>query len=272
MPFDNSKAVINFNRAAAHQNLEGKYLFAKMQLYGIGIGQRCSSALTWYTAVADRGPWFMNYEKAFDSFLEENYDSALLQYEKLANAGLSVAQSNVAYMLEKKLYSDNYLSKEIAESRSFEYYKLAALLGISNAHLKLGDFYYYPNDLVEISYPKAAAHYRAIGKSNAQALYNLGYMYQYGIGVTLDRSLAGSYYRTMIDVDSDSILAGYLSLANLGIEYAKDKYEQGGKLTEIWSEFWDYMFFPSVYTEFLDQLEKGKLFLKRKKIVSNFVK
>lgn len=57
-------------------------------------------------------------------------------------------------------------------------------LGNTAARLKLGDYHYYGMG-TEVDYETAIQHYRVAGEqnNNAQAMYNLGYMHEAGLGL-----------------------------------------------------------------------------------------
>ncbi len=66
------------------------------------------------------------------------------------------------------------------------YYNRSANQGNSDGRRKVGDFFYYGRGVGEADAVSAAAHYRiaVISKpADSEALYNLGYMYEYGIGI-----------------------------------------------------------------------------------------
>lgn len=57
-------------------------------------------------------------------------------------------------------------------------------LGSTVARIKLGDYYYYGLG-TSVDYEQAIQHYRVAGEqqSNAQAMYNLAYMHEVGLGL-----------------------------------------------------------------------------------------
>ena len=59
-----------------------------------------------------------------------------------------------------------------------------SLLGYTVARVKMGDYHYYGYG-TEIDYETAAAHYRVASdqQRNAQAMFNLGYMHERGLGM-----------------------------------------------------------------------------------------
>lgn len=56
--------------------------------------------------------------------------------------------------------------------------------GYAEARVKLGDYHYYGHG-TEVNYEAAASQYRIASdkQSNAQAMFNLGYMYEHGLGL-----------------------------------------------------------------------------------------
>ena len=57
-------------------------------------------------------------------------------------------------------------------------------LGYTVARVKIGDYHYYGYG-TEIDYETAAIHYRMASEQqhNAQAMFNLGYMHEQGLGM-----------------------------------------------------------------------------------------
>lgn len=65
------------------------------------------------------------------------------------------------------------------------YWGRAAGQGYSAAIVKLGDYHYYGLG-TPVDYEVAAMHYRLASdqQHNAQAMFNLGYMHEQGLGMT----------------------------------------------------------------------------------------
>lgn len=57
----------------------------------------------------------------------------------------------------------------------------------------------------------------AKSQSNAQAMFNLGYMHEHGLGLPLDLHLAKRYYDQALDVDPAAKLPVSLALVSLWI-------------------------------------------------------
>lgn len=70
----------------------------------------------------------------------------------------------------------------------------------------------------ERDYDRAAeAYMHAKSQSNAQAMFNLGYMHEHGQGLPLDLHLAKRYYDQALEVDPAAKLPVSLALASLWI-------------------------------------------------------
>lgn len=77
----------------------------------------------------------------------------------------------------------------------------------------------------ERDYDRAAeAYLHARSQSNAQAMFNLGYMYEHGQGLPLDLHLAKRYYDQALENDPAAKLPVTLALASLWI---RRNYEDG---------------------------------------------
>lgn len=68
--------------------------------------------------------------------------------------------------------------------RALMYWGRAATQGYSAAQVKLGDYHYYGLG-TNVDYETAAMHYRLASEQqhNAQAMFNLGYMHEQGLGM-----------------------------------------------------------------------------------------
>lgn len=78
----------------------------------------------------------------------------------------------------------NLFSSNESLVRALRYWGRAAAQGYSAAQVKLGDYHYYGLG-TPVDYEAAAAHYRLASEQqhNAQAMFNLGYMHEQGLGM-----------------------------------------------------------------------------------------
>lgn len=79
-------------------------------------------------------------------------------------------------------------------------------------------FCYYLPQGTERDYDRAAeAYMHAKSQSNAQAMFNLGYMHEHGQGLPFDLHLAKRYYDQAVEIDSSAKLPVTLALGSLWI-------------------------------------------------------
>jgi SEL1 protein len=85
--------------------------------------------------------------------------------------------------------------------------------------VKLGDFYYYGVG-TEVNVEKSLINYKkASDMRNAQAMFNLGYMHERGIGLKTDFHLAKRYYDLAKETNKKAIPPVYLALTGLYIRW-----------------------------------------------------
>jgi SEL1 protein len=218
---DFDKARKYWTLAANQENSQGQYHLAKMYHHGIGNVHSCATAVKLYKAVAEKGDWGNALTQALEYFHNDESDKAILLYEKLAHRGFEMAQHNAAWMYDSNKQS-NALARNDTEryANALYYYRRAAEQGNSNAHLKLGDYYYYGHGGVTVDFEKAASYYRfASGMKNSQATFNIGLLHQFGQGVPQDLHLAKRYYDMSLEDNPDAFLAVSLMLVYWAAHY-----------------------------------------------------
>jgi SEL1 protein len=116
-----------------------------------------------------------------------------------AELGYEVAQSNVAWLLDRGTISWRMLMKgAYAFSNASEtarqaliHWNRAANQGDLDARVKMGDLYYYGTG-TDVDYAKSASYYRvAESQMSSLAMFNLGYMHERGIGIPQVRPTCG---------------------------------------------------------------------------------
>lgn len=154
-------------------------------------------------------------EEANSFYNEGLVEYAFPRYLYLAQQGFTVAQYNLAFMLNRIASKKNFnrLSQIEVVSlyrRAFHWWSRLSVT-TSEAKRKMGDYFFYGLGIPK-SPKTAAALYYAAGvthsqiengiefKQNVQALFNLGLMYQFGMGLDRDLYMARKYYQmaTMI--------------------------------------------------------------------------
>nr|XP_015218350.1 PREDICTED: protein sel-1 homolog 2 isoform X3 [Lepisosteus oculatus] len=195
-------------------HLARNYL-AQMYAKGIGVHRSCSTAVQLFMDVCLQGSWSEMFLQAYAAFRNGDIDSALAQYLFLAEMGYEVAQSNAAYLLELNV-SRIFKDAEVYQL-AFVQWQRAASHGYAPARVKIGDYHYYGYGM-DVDHEAAAVHYHlAAVEGSAQALFNLGYMYEQGIGHKKDIYMALKMYNMAIIASPDAYLPVFLAICKLSI-------------------------------------------------------
>jgi len=162
--------------------------------------------------VAERGPWTSFLSTGHRNFMRGDVHHSLLDYARLAEMGLEVAQSNAAYLLDQS-WSSSLFPKHYGVAQ--RYLQLAADQGSVEALRLLGDYAYYgltgsPN------LEKAAKCYTmASDHGNAHSMFNVGYMHEHGLGLSKDWALAKRYYDRAAETAVEAMIPARLALTKL---------------------------------------------------------
>lgn len=94
----------------------------------------------------------------------------------------------------------------------------AAVQGYHIARLKLGDYYYYGKG-TQVDYQQAASHYKYASEisHNPQAMFNLAYMHENGLGLRKDMHLAKRFYDMASETSSEAHVPVALALFKLNL-------------------------------------------------------
>ena len=93
-----------------------------------------------------------------------------------------------------------------------------------DALVKVGDYYYYglgvPNEDENVRYEKAAGYYQSAADTqmSALAMWNLGWMYENGMGVPRDFHLAKRHYDSALETNSEAYLPVTIALIKLHLK------------------------------------------------------
>lgn len=110
--------------------------------------------------------------------------------------------------------------------------------------MKLGDAHYYGRG-TKVDYEAAASHYRSASEQqpNAQAMFNLGYMHERGLGLAKDRYLAKRCYDLAAEASPDARLPVALALIKLfflfGLDYLDSLVDHLNKWDQFLGQNWD---------------------------------
>ncbi|EMP31756.1 Protein sel-1 like protein 2 [Chelonia mydas] len=144
-----------------------------------------------YRSVCELGSWSEKFLTAYFAYQDGNIDSSLIQYALLAEMGYEVAQSNSAFILES---------------------------GNAFARVKTGDYHFYGYG-TKRDYVTAAIHYSlAVDHHIAQAMFNLAYMYEHGLGIPEDIHLAKRWYDLAAQTSPDASIPVFLARMKLEVK------------------------------------------------------
>ncbi|KAL7992611.1 hypothetical protein Chor_016867 [Crotalus horridus] len=230
---DYKQAYKYFNLASQGGHILAFYNLAQMHATGTGVMRSCHTAVELFKNVCERGRWSERLMTAYNSYKDGNTNSAVVQYLLLAEQGYEVAQSNAAFILDQKEAS--IIEENETYPRALLHWNRAASQGYTVARLKLGDYHFYGFG-TEVDYETAFIHYRLATEQqhSAQAMFNLGYMHEKGLGIKQDIHLAKRFYDMAADASPDAQVPVFLALCKLGIIYAF-QYVRETNVKEIFS-------------------------------------
>uniref|UniRef100_A0A8C3ATH1 SEL1L adaptor subunit of SYVN1 ubiquitin ligase n=1 Tax=Cyclopterus lumpus TaxID=8103 RepID=A0A8C3ATH1_CYCLU len=231
---DYKQALKFFNLASQAGHILAFYNLAQMHATGTGVMRSCHTAVELFKNVCERGRWSERLMAAYGSFKEGESDAALVQYLLLAEQGYEVAQSNVAFILDQK--GARIFTENETYPRALLHWTRAAAQGYTVARIKLGDYHYYGQG-TDVDYETAVIHYRLASEQqhSAQAMFNLGYMHEKGLGIKQDIHLAKRFYDMAAEASPDAQVPVFLALCKLGLVYTL-QYLQDLNLKELISQ------------------------------------
>ncbi|KAJ7106038.1 hypothetical protein C8R43DRAFT_1165340 [Mycena crocata] len=204
----------------------------------------CAMAVSFYKIVSERGVWgddlLRDAEIAWMSGTERGKEMAMLKWWIAAERGSEAAQNNLAHVLDQDKsvlrltrFSPTTPSNETARLALTQWTRAAAQRNI-DALVKVGDYYYHGlgvwEDTEAARFEKAAKYYQSAAdtQQSALAMWNLGWMYENGVGVPQDFHLAKRHYDLALETNSEASFPVYLSLCKL---YARSIWHtlMGGK-------------------------------------------
>lgn len=223
----NLGAAINyFTLATQGGHVLGPYYLAAINMEGPGILRNCEASSDLFKTVAERGSWSVGVMDAYNDHKSGRHNTAFLKFLLMAEMGYEDAQLNAAFLLDKGLVT--LFDKEDCMRRTYVLYKRAADQGNSFARVRLGDFYFYGVAGTPVDFGAAVSQYKVAvdAHANPQAMFNLGYMYEMGLGLQKDLHLAKRFYDKALAASTDAILPASLALFRLRFKLFRYKLKQ----------------------------------------------
>jgi SEL1 protein len=228
-----------FEMAARWVNIEAYYYLAEMNFFGVGRERSCSTAVSYYKSVAERAePLVSSWAEANLAYEDGDTELALLEYLGVAEQGYEKAQNNVAYILDPsksrlpiaQLLSSGAPASPLLQNPTLAltYWTRSSRQGNIDALVKMGDYYLYGIG-TEPDVDKAVQCYTGASEyhQSAQALYNLGWMHEHGVGLNQDYHLAKRYYDAALATNEEAYLPVSLSLLKLRAKSAWNTFTHG---------------------------------------------
>ncbi|KAJ9132976.1 HCP-like protein [Pleurostoma richardsiae] len=226
-----------FELAARYGNIEAQYYLAEMIHHGVGRDKACNEAMRYYKSVAEKGePLVSSWTEANQAYDDGDYELAFLGYLHAAEEGYEAAQNNVAYLLDpEQSMLVTYLNVGASKPSILQnptlaliYWTRSSRQGNIDSMVKMGD-YYLDGIGAEPDVDKAVQCYTGASEyhQSAQALYNLGWMHENGVGLNQDFHLAKRYYDHALATNEEAYLPVTLSLLKLRMRSAWNTFTNG---------------------------------------------
>ena len=209
---DYRRAMHYFTLAAQHGHVLAMYNLAQMHATGVGAVRNCQMATGLFKNVAERGRWALQLGEAAQDHAAGNDDAAAVTYLLMAESGYEVAQHNAAHVLEEGGLGPLKAGSEGAYRRALLNWRRSAAQGEYSARVKIGDYLYYGHGTPADAQAAAGEYRRAADASNPQAMFNLAYMHEHGLGLPQDLHLAKRYYDMSAQTNAESQLPAGLAL------------------------------------------------------------
>ncbi|CAO1637205.1 unnamed protein product [Sympodiomycopsis kandeliae] len=200
-----------------------------------GNEMRCRAAVGFLKHAAERGDWESPaFHRGLRAWELGDQKRAILYWSMAAERGDEAAQNNLAWILDRDKKRWKISRLDGAEDKSADrlalmYWTRSAAQDNVDALVKLGDYYYHgigtssnhttsEESLSGPDYEKALACYASAAdrQSSALAFWNMGHLYESGLGVPRrDFHLAKRYYDRAMEINSEASFPVMLSLIRL---------------------------------------------------------
>lgn len=220
-----------FELSMRNGHIEAYFYLAEIANQGIGRDRSCGMAAVYYKIAAEKAEIIHSpFIEANEAYERGDMETSLIAYMMAAEQGYENAQANVGFILDatKPRYSVQTLLSTFKKtsttiSTAFGDAALALIYWTRSAKqsnidslVKMGD-YYLDGIGASASSEHAAACYQAAAETmhSAQAMWNLGWMHENGVGIQQDFHLAKRFYDQALETNKEAYLPVQLSLMKL---------------------------------------------------------
>jgi len=233
---DLGSAIRYFEFAARSNNIEALYYMGEVSNLGVERERSCNTAALYYKMVAEKAePIHSSFREANEAYEDGDIETALVAYMMAAEQGYEAGQANVAYILDAP-HSHSALSTFIPFLRrtstslvasashtldlALIYWTRSARQSNIDSMVKMGDYYLLgagtPSGHADAERAETCYTAAAETQQSAQALWNLGWMHENGVGgVSQDFHLAKRFYDQALEINFEAYLPVTLALAKL---------------------------------------------------------
>lgn len=221
-----------FELASRNGNIEAQYYLGEMANFGIVEKRSCATAVNFYKSVVEKGASFVStLNQASETYENGDVELAMIGFMMAAEQGFEVGQVNAAYLLDHQksmiklptIAAPAHRRSALLDDDALAllYWTRSAKQNNIDALVKMGD-YYFEGIGTHRDWDKAATCYSAAAdfSQSAQALYNLGWMHENGIGLTQDFHLAKRNYDQALLTNTEAYFPVQLSLFKLRLRSA----------------------------------------------------
>ncbi|KAB8446198.1 hypothetical protein FH972_025180 [Carpinus fangiana] len=218
-----------FSIALRHDHVEAYYYLAEIHNRVVGNRDRsCTTAALYYKIVAEKAESVhSNFTQANEAYEDGDVDTAMMYYMMAAEQGYEIGEANVAFLLDTPRqplaalsgllpWTQKHVSRLGDAALALIYWTRSAKQANIDSLVKMGD-YYLSGMGTSFDAEKAAACYQAAAETHesAQAMWNLGWMHENGVGIAQDFHLAKRFYDQSLETNAEAYLPVTLALMKL---------------------------------------------------------
>ncbi|CDW53391.1 Sel1l protein, variant, partial [Trichuris trichiura] len=247
---DFDKAYKLLSASAEQGNVDAQLQLGLMFYHGLGVAEDFAMALKYFQLASQSGSVFAMYN------LGQMHSLGLGVLRNCHTAVENVAERGKWSSMLMEAYSAYqngevpFRNEDERNQRALLLWDRAANQGSSFARVKVADYHYYGKG-TPVDYEEAVANYKVASElqRNAQAMFNLGYMHEQGIGIRRDLHLAKRFYDMAVEVSPDATLPVNLALIRLSFLFFIDFFKQSlwWKLEFVdraFGPYWDFYLVP----------------------------
>lgn len=194
------------------------YEYARMTEQGVNKRYNCEDTAYLFKSFIEEDEVTVapHLRTAYAELLKGNSEVALWAYTQAAEQGIETALVSAAYLLYQLPYNFEEPRRTLPErmTMAIAYYTRAFKQDNLDAGVVAGDIYYLVGN-----YTSALSMYQSASlKFAPQAIWDLGYMYEHGLGVEKDFHLAKRYYDQVLEHNPKLYFAVKLSVWKLKLK------------------------------------------------------